>query len=533
MKFLFILFLAPSLVLAFATEKNKEIRIGIGAEPQSIDPAISNEASGNTIIHQLFEGLVTLDSIDLSIRPGVAEKWTISDEGRKITFKLNSEAKWSNGKKVSALDFVWSWKRILNKKTGSRHASHLFHIVGAEELYNGTLKPNTKFGIEAKDERTLVVTLKSATPFFMTLAASKYLLPVPSETVQKFGEKKWLLPKNIVSNGPYILKEKVLNKHIIATKNPHYWDRKKVAIEKIVFKPIEDVAVEEKYFRTGKLHITNSIPIINAKKFIAEKKPEVVITPFLATSYLSINTDEKPLNDQRIRKALSLAIDRTLIVEKVTGTGQKPAQNFVPQNTVGYFGPKILNKTVTNENIKTAKKLLSEAGYPNGKGFPKVEVLYNTHEDVKTFLVAIQQMWKKNLNISVSLHNQEWRVFLDNFKQKNYQIARGAWSANYPDPLAFLTMFYSNDVNNRVGWKNKKYDKELKKTEIELDFDKRNQYFSNAEKILMDELPIIPIYHFTRLKQVSTSVRVNTGSKTVPFQSNVLDYLFVKNLELH
>lgn len=477
----------------------KILRFGNGTEPSGLDPHVVTGVPEHHILLALFEGLSSPNPKTLAPEPGMAESWTVSDDLKTYTFNMRKDAKWSNGDPVTAHDFEYSWKRILTPTLASEYA-YMLHIVKNAEKYNkGELKDWTKVGAKATDASTFVVNLEAPTPYFLSLLHHYSTWPVHKATIEKHGawdnrNNPWTRPGNIVSNGPFTLKRWEINKILVVAKNPNHWQAKNVHLDEVHFSPIDNEQTEERNFRAGKLHVTSSVPIHKIGVY-KEKNPDLIhIDPYLGTYYYRVNVTKKPLSDKRIRKALALALDRNTIVEKVSKGGQLPAFAYTPPNTAGYT-----SKTQLQESITEAKKLLAEAGYPDGKGLPAIEILYNTNEGHKKIAVAIQEMWKTRLGVDITLNNQEWKVYLNSQKSLNYQVSRAGWIGDYNDPNSFLDMFLTDGGNNQTGWSNKEYDMWVKKASTESNLAKRLEYFQNAEKILMTEGPVIPIYTYTRI----------------------------------
>lgn len=540
--------LAVVLVLAIGTEapafsltlaKKQVALIGNGAEPKELDPSKSTGVPESHVIDNLFEGLTGLDPLNLAPVPGVAESWTISEDGLTYKFKIRKDAVWSDGKKLTAEDFVWSWRRALSPELASEYAYQLYYIKNGEAFNTGKLKDPKLLGVKAVTPDTLEVTLEKPTPFFLRLTAFHTLFPVPRHVIEKHKDQNWTKPENIVSNGPFVLAEWKLNQHIKLIPNSKYWDYKLIKLKEAWIYPIENQDTEERTFFAGKLHMTNEAPVLKIplyKKQIQSKSNEYHPyreDPQLGAYYYLFNTKKKPTNDPRVRRALTLALDRTLIVERVTRGGEQPATNYTPPNTGGYSGPELLPVKVTPEVLKEAKRLLAEAGYPDGKGFPKIEILFNTSEKHRKVALAVQQMLNKNLGIEVGLYNQEWKVYLDSRRKLNYDVARAGWIGDYPDPNTFLDMFVTDGGNNQTGWSNKEYDELIAKAARTPDEKQRFSYFKQAEEILLKELPILPIYFYTKPRLVSGKLKMQTNAgKLVDFTANVQDRLFLKNLVL-
>ena len=514
--------------------KVQEIYIGNGTEPRELDPTLSTGVPESHIEDNLFEGLCALDPFTLDPIPGAAQSWRISDDGKVYTFKLRKGLKWSDGKPLNAHDFVYSWRRTLDPKHASEYAYQLYYIKNGKPYNEGKLKDPTKLGVEAKDDQTLVVTLENPTPYFLRLVAFHTLYPVPQHVIAKHKGARWTKEGNIVSNGAFKLAEWRLNKHVKLVPNEHYWDRKRVKLKAAYFLPIERETTEEKAFISGRLHMTNTVPPLKIPFYQRQNKrnPKKAIyhsAPMLGTYYYRFNVTLPALKDKRVRKALAMTIDRQLLVDKITKGGQTPATTFVPPNTGGYSHPPVFNKTLTAGDIAKAKKLLAAAGYPNGKGLPKFELLYNTSENHKKIAIAIQQMWKKHLGVEITILNQEWKVFLNAVKKLSFQISRAGWIGDYVDPNTFLDMFVTGGGNNDTGWSNKDYDNYIKMAGAETNASKRLDIFRKAEDLLLEETPIIPIYHYTNNLLVSRQVRMfDVNGNIRDWASNVSDRINLK-----
>ena len=480
---------------------------GNGTEPASLDPHIATGVPEHHIMSSVMEGLVLKDRKSLEPRPGVAESWTISDDGRIYTFKLRDDARWSNGDPHIANDYVWSWWRALQPALGNQYAYMLFPIKNAKRYYDRETEDFGDVGVKALDQRTLQVTLTNPTPYFLQLLDHYSLFPVHQATIEKFGNAdqrgtRWSYEGNLVSNGPFKLDEWKINRHITVTRNLHYWDNDNVALNGIVFKPVENTVTEERMFRAGQLHVTSSVPADKISTYRKSNSTELKIAPYLGTYFYRLNIKTPQLQDRRVRRALGMAIDREKLVENITKGGQIPAYTMTPPGTMGYYP-----KSTLAFDPEGAKNLLSEAGYPNGEGFPTIEILYNTNEGHRKIAVALQEMWKDYLNIDIKLLNQEWKVYLATESAGDYQISRGGWIGDYVDPNNFLDMFLCGGGNNRTGWCNEEYDRLiLEVAPSQSSHEERLAVFQQAETMLLDDMPIIPVYTYTSLKLVDLSV---------------------------
>ena len=480
---------------------------GNGTEPQSLDPHIATGVPEHHIISSLMEGLVHKDGETLEPRPGVAKSWDISADGRVYTFYLRKDARWSNGDPHNAHDYVWSWWRALQPALGNLYAYMYFPIANAKAYYDGEISDFSQVGVKALDDYILQVTLTEPIPYFLQLLDHYSTYPVHRATVEKFGTAdqrgtRWTFEGNIVGNGAFQLKEWKINRRITVERNPFYWDAANVRLNQVVFYPTENVTTEERMFRAGQLHYSG-IPSDKIKAYSQSDDPSLRIQPYLGVYFYRLNVDKPQLSDKRVRRALGMTINRDQLVSQITKGGQIPAYTITPPGTMGYYPESDLTF-----DPEAAKKLLAEAGYPNGEGFPTTEILYNTSEGHRKIAVALQQMWKKHLNIDVVLLNQEWKVYLDTVSNHHYEIARAGWIGDYVDPNNFLDMFLCNGGNNRTRWCNPEYDQIiLQQVPKAKTHQQRLKLFQQAENILLQEMPVIPIYIYTSNNLVHPTVR--------------------------
>jgi oligopeptide transport system substrate-binding protein len=488
-------------------DRNQILQLGNGTEPQDLDPDIVVGQNEFYIIMSLLEGLVSYDPVDLHPVPGVAESWDISPDHKVYTFHLRKNAKWSNGEPVTARDFYDSYKRILTPSLGSEY-SYMHWVVKNARAYNeGTLTNFDDVGYKVLDDYTFQVTLENPTPYFLSLINHQSWFPVPMKVVRKFGSpyqrgNRWTHAGNFVGNGPFVLTKWRVNDIVSVRKNTNYWDAANVRLNGINFFPIESDDTEERAFRSGQLHVTYTMPLAKIDYYKTHYPELLHIEPFLGNYFYRINVTKPPLNDKRVRQALAMSIDREAIAKTVTRGGQLPAYNLVPPGTAGYTC-----RTNIREDIAQAKRLLAQAGYPDGKGMPPIELLYNTLESHRTIAEAIQQMWQQNLGVQVRLVNQEWKVYLDAQRTMSYQICRGSWIGDYVDPNTFLDMWVTGGGNNETGWSNAEYDHLIAQAAETADPKARLEVFQKAEAILMDELPIIPIYFYTSTRAIRPEVK--------------------------
>tara|TARA_B110000003_G_scaffold68484_1_gene69605 strand:+ start:1445 stop:3112 length:1668 start_codon:yes stop_codon:yes gene_type:complete len=491
-----------------AGNKNGTLYWGNGTEPQTLDPQIATGVPESHIISAVMEGLVLKNRKTLEPIPGVAESWDISADGTVYTFKLRDNARWSNGDTHTAHDYAWSWWRALQPALGNLYAYMLFPIKNARQYYEGDISDFNEVGVKALDDRTLQVTLSFPTPYFLQLLDHYSTYPVHKETIEKFGDAdqrgtRWTYEGNLVGNGPFQLVDWKINRRIVVEGNPHYWDANNVSLNKIVFIPIENIVTEERMFRAKQLHVTSSLPADKISVYRAAKDPELRIAPYLGTYYYRLNVRKPQLQDPRVRRALAMTVDRQRLVDNITKGGQIPAYAMTPPGTMGYYPESDLKF-----DPEGAKRLFADAGYPDGEGFPPTEILYNTNEGHRKVAVALQDMWKKHLNIDIRLLNQEWKVYLDTESAGEYEISRAGWIGDYVDPNNFLDLFLCNGGNNRTGWCNEEYDRLILDVAPSMSSPKeRLEVFQKAENMLLNDMPIIPIYTYTSVQLVNSSVK--------------------------
>jgi oligopeptide transport system substrate-binding protein len=494
---------------------------GNGSEPQSLDPHKSEGVPSANIQRDLYEGLIS-ESPAGELVPGVASQWTISENGLRYQFIIRQEAKWSNGDPVTAHDFVYSWRRIVNPETGSYYSQTLAPVLNAEAIINGKKKPKT-LGIRAINDHKLEVRLKGPTPYFLGLLTHSSTYPVHRKSIEKHGNR-FARAGNLVGNGAFVLKEWSVQSHILLERNRHYWDDKNTRLDKVYFYPIEDQSSELKRYRAGELDLTETIPLSQISWLRKNMKDDLHIVPYLGIYYFGYNVTQAPFkNNKNLRQALAMVIDRKVLTEKILKTGEIPAYSWVPPNVANYqhveYGWKDWPMV---KRIEHAKRLFRESGY--GKNDPlTVEIRYNTSENHKKVAIVIASMWKKHLGIRTELHNEEWKVFLANRKAKKVtQVFRAGWIADYNDAFSFAELMHSNHGVNDSGYHNPAYDGLLEKSAKESNADKRREILQMAERLLLDDYPVIPIYYYMSKRLVKPHV----GG----FVDNVMDHHYSKHM---
>lgn len=508
-----------------AGNRDGVLHFGNGTEPQTIDPHVMSGSPEVNIARALYEGLVVRNPQTLEMEPGVAERWEVSDDGRIMTFYLNPRARWSNGDPVTAEDFAWSLRRSLHPDLGNQLAYSLFPIVGAQAYAKGALADPDTLGIRVLDHLTLQITLEHPDPYFLGTLGTYTALPVHRPTVEAHGRftdrfTPWTRVGNFVGNGPFTLTEWQLNRRLVVTKSKTYWNADNVALNAVVFHPIENAVGEEKMFRAGQLHYTSQVPLSKIPAYLDMADSPYRQAPWQGSYFLQFNVNRSPVDDRRVRMALALAVDREKLVATVLQGTELASFSLVPAGTPDYTSPEI-----QHYNPDQARALLAEAGYPQGQGWPGLEYLFNTSENHRKVAIALQQMWKDELNIDISLLNQEWKVYLDTTSEKNYQLSRRGWIASDLSPATFLDMFTSESGTNDTGFSNARYDEIMLKLAPESPkAADRLALMQEAEAIVLEAAAVIPLYTY------NSKHLVQPGVKGVP--TNVLDLLNLKDVSL-
>lgn len=528
----------------------------VGSEPKSLDPAINQAVDGAIYISHAFEGLTKADKNNNMVA-GIAKSWDVSKDGLTYTFHLRTDAKWSDGKPVTAGDFVYAWQRDVNPTTASPYAYQLDYIKNAEAINNqyvgsngqpekvkvgadgkpvkdskGNMTPDpsgayvsvnkdgsptwlSDLGAKATDDYTLVVTLSAPCAYFLQIAGFPTLDPVRKDVVEKNPDGWANDPKTYISDGPYEMKSWSHNSEIVMVENPYYYDKKSIVGAELDFLLMNDANSILAAFKNGKLDLAQDYPTDELQSLV--KSGDAKIYPLLATYYYAFNDSIFPFNNEKVREALTLAVDRNYLVKNVSKGGEQPAGAAVPPGIKDADG-KTDFRTVGGEyvdvkpqdyqaNITKAKQLLAEAGYPGGAHFPTITIKYNTLDLHQQIAEYIQSEWEKNLGINVSIANEEWSVFINDRDTGNFQVARDGWDADYSDPMTFLDMFTTNSGNNDSHYSNPSYDKLIAAAKSTGDQKARMSDMHQAESILMDNYAMMPIFYYTDPDLVSPKLK--------------------------
>ena len=486
--------------------QNGILHRGTGPTVADLDPHLATGTDHYTILSALYEGLVGEDPVDLRPVPGVAERWSVSPDGLTYTFHLRANARWSNGEPLTAQHFVDAWQRALTPAMAADYASLLYLLAGAEAFHKGHTTDFSQVGVVAVDPQTLRVTLEYAAPHFLSVLQHWIWYPLHLPSIRAVGAvyergSAWARPGTMVSNGPFTLTHWTGDR-VVVVKNPHYWDAETVRLNEIHFHAFESVDAEERAFRAGQLHVTDALPISKVNAY-RRNSPELLrIDPYLGTYFYRINVRRPFLNSPQVRRALALAVDRSAITEKILGGGQLPASGFVPPGVPGYPALDPLR-----HDPDQARRLLAEAGYPEGRGAPPIELLFNTSENHRVIAEALQQMWRQALGLEVTLRNMENASVLQSRRAGDYQLLRSVWIADFIDPSSFLDIWRSDSGNNHTGWENETYDRLLHQASRTRDPAARFELLRRAETLLLTEAPFVPIYSFNHVYLLHPSVQ--------------------------
>ena len=480
--------------------------VGNGGEVQSLDPQMAGGLIDHNPISALYEGLVTLDEATLQPRPGLAEKWEISDDGLTYTFHLRAGLKWSNGEALTTADFLYSFKRAISPSLASEYKDVYFPVVNAEAYARGEVKDFAQVGFAAPDASTLIVHLRRRTQYFLTLLRNNCWYPVYPANVEKYGKpddrsNPWTRRPPLVSNGPFRLVAWRDDRDVEVEKNPNYWDAAHVRLNGIRFFSNESLQGQELAFRAGQLHVTEALPPDKIDSYRQESPSRLHIDPLLGTYFLRLNVRRPGLDDARVRLALGLAVDRAAIVERVLHGGQSPAEAFTPPGLGGYEP-----EPVQRLRLDEARRLLAEAGHPQGQGLPEFELLYNTSETHRVIAEAVQEMWRRDLGVRVRLLNEDGKSAEEARRAGTFDVLRSSWIADYADPSAFLDIWRSDSGNNFTGWTSADFDALMFKADRTADAAARAALFGQAERLLLTEAPIVPLYHYTHVYVLQPTV---------------------------
>lgn len=506
-----LLLAAFAAVAAFARpvddgNRDQILLLGNGAEPQDLDPQVMTAFTDQNIALALFEGLCALDEKSSAAVPAAAERWEVSADGLTWTFQLRANLKWSDGSPLTAADFVASWRRALLPSLAAEYAYLLHPLQNAEAINTGRM-PSAALGAEAVDARTLRLTLERPTPYLPALTANPIWFPVHFASLGKSDGLTrrggvWTRPGRLVGNGPFVLTEWSPNAHVKVARHPHYWDAANVRLAGITFFPTENMEVDERNFRAGQVHVTAELPLAKVEAYRKSSPESLRLDPFLETFFLRFNTTRAPLNDARVRRALSLAINREQLSRTLLRGTRAPALHYTPPDCAGYTA----QARVGYEPTK-ARDLLAAAGFPNGEGFPTLDVQVRNDELHGKVLEVIQAMWQRELGVTVTISPVEQKTWVKNQQALEYAISTARWVGDFVDPVTFLDMFVGDGSNNWTGWADADYDAQIAAAARATEAAPRFAAFQRAEARLLDQSPIAPVFFGVRSYLIHPAVR--------------------------
>ncbi len=487
--------------------KSQTLLLGNGAEPEDLDPQVVTAYTDQNILIALFEGLTAIDEKTSQPVPAAAQSWEPSADGLTWTFHLREGLRWSNGEPLQAGDFVWSWRRMLSPAFGAEYVNLLYPIRNAAAYNQGSISDAGLLGISAPDPLTVRIVLERPTPYLPALVAQPPWFPVNPRVLERFGAAskrgtEWTRAGNLVGNGPFMLDEWTPNARIVVAKNMDYWNADAVTLRQIVFFPNENPDAEERDFRAGQLHATYALPLAKIEAYRRDAPGLVRVDPFLQTFFLRFNTTREPLGDPRVRRALSLAINRDILSKRVLSGAYPAAHSFTPADCGGYTP-----EARVDLDLAEARRLLAEAGHPGGSGLRPLEVQVRNDEVQPLVMEAIQSMWSKGLGIRVTLATLEQKTWIQNQQTLNYDVSTASWGADFLDPVTFLDLFVTGGGNNWTGWGDKAYDQMIQGAAQAADPAERMRIFQRAEAYLLREGPISPLYHGAHSYLIRPSVK--------------------------
>ena len=499
------------------------LRKGNGAEPQTLDPHKAEGVPASNILRDLFEGLI-IEAPDGTLVPGVAKSWEISPDGKRYTFHLRPTAHWSNGDPLVAEDFAFALRRSVDPSTGSKYSQIISPIVNADVVIIGEKSTET-LGVNVVNQHTLEIMLNAPTSYFLGLLTHSSTYPVHRESINRHGNK-FTRPGNLISNGAYQLEDWIIQSHITLKRNPNYWDADNTSIDRVIYYAIDDQTAELRRYRAGDIDWTDAVPLTQIRWIRKHLPKELKVSPYIGTYYYGFNLTKPPFKDNlALRKALSMAIDREIIVDKMTALGEAPAYGWVPLGIVGYSSQSLSYQDLDSElRHSEAERLYQQAGYSRDNPLT-VELRYNTSENHKKIALVVAAMWKKYLGVHTVLINEEWKVFLNNRKQRSVtQIFRSGWIGDYNDATTFLSLMGSRHGINDSGYNNPVYDDLLEKAAGKGDPLQRRHLLEDAEKLMLRDHPIIPLYFYVSKSLIKPHVKGYMG--------NLMDHHYTKHYRL-
>ncbi len=493
-----------------------------GSDPGTLDPHRAEGVPASNVLRDLYEGLVSEEANGNYI-PGVAESWTISDDGKTYRFKIRDTALWSNGDRIVAEDFVFSLRRSVDPKTLSNYSSMLYPIKNARDVVLGKLSPNA-LGVYAESDKILVIELEEPTPYFISLLTHSTTYPVHPPSVTKHGSA-FTRPENMISNGAFTLSNWRIQDYILLTRNEKYWDDANTTLSQVYYYPLDNPDASLRRYRANELDFTDTTPSEQLPWIKENLKDELNITPYFGSYYYGFNNTKPPFkNNPELRMALSLAVNRSIITDVVLGAGQIPAFTFVPPVKEYEGTPPTWASLEQEDREKLAIDFYLQAGYSKDEPL-SIEIIYNTSENHKRVALAVASMWKKVLGVETKLRNQEWKVFLETRRLKEEtEIFRGGWIGDYDDPYTFSELLHSENEMNHSGYESAEYDSLLKSASLKPAGKDRLNDLLQAEQIMLNDMPVIPLYFYVSQHLIKPWVSGLEG--------NVMDHHYSKYVKI-
>jgi len=506
-----------------APESGVVLQRGLPTDPESLDPHKARSTQAAEVLRDLGEGLLAYSPTG-ELVPAAAEHWEVSADGLNYTFRLRAEARWSNGDPVTAEHFVFGLRRLVTPATGAFYANMLAAVVNAPEIVSGKVSPEM-LGVEAPDAQTLIIRLARPTPYLLSLLTHPSTFPLPPSLVEKHGDG-FARPGKLLSNGAYVLKAWVPGSVLALRRNEHYWNNAQTALDGVNYHVVVQDAAELNRYRAGELHVTSTVPPDNFAELKTQFGTELHVAPYLGIYYYGFNLSRPPFKDNpELRQALSMAVDREQLAAKVTGRGEAPAFSWVPPGVASYE-PTLLSFALLSrdERETLARRLYKEAGYSEARPL-RIELRYNTSDTNKKIAVAIQSMWREVLGVQTTLINEEFQVLLANMRDAEVtQVFRSSWMGDYNDAYTFLSVLQAGSAANMPRYANDEYESLLQRAANQLDAGRRRLYLEEAERVMLADHPVIPLYFYVSKHLVSPMV----GG----WGDNVLDYHYSQHLSL-
>ena len=522
-----LLIVAATPMTGALAEPAQEITFALQNEPDGIDPSVTNNSFASPFLANCFEGLVTYDTATGSLVGGSAASWTISDDGTVYTFTLRDGLKWSDGSALTAKDYLYTFKRILTPATTAQYLSMVTdYVAGAQEFYDGT-GTEEALGVKAPDDKTLVITLKAATPYFIDILTMWTFSPVQQATVELNGDQWTASPAAYVCNGPFMISEMNMGESVVLVKNPNYYDADKVMLDKITFRYITDTSTALLAYESGEIDGSRTFPASDYARLKADGAG-IVSVPSYGTVFYNFNCAKAPFDNALVRKAFCLAVDRTSIIDDVVQIPALPAYSYIAPGYVvdgkDFVDGRSTFDLAPTANVEAAQAALAEAGYPNGEGFPEITLSYYTSDTVKKIVEAMAEMLQTNLNIKINIANEEWAIYYPNVQAGNYDLCAMGWSADYLHPMTFLPLLKTGDINNLGKYSNPAYDALVEQAQSEVDPAAAMAIMQQADNLASAEYPVLPLYYKANMMLMKPTVQ--------GYYLNASDMLYLKTAKV-